>query len=35
MKKKPENQNLKKGKSIHDLISINYSLDAWIVDLGA
>jgi hypothetical protein len=30
--KKPEDCNLKKGNSIHDLISINSSPDAWIVD---
>jgi hypothetical protein len=30
--KKPEDQNSKKGKSSHALISINSSPDAWIVD---
>jgi hypothetical protein len=30
-KKKPKDQNTKKGNSSHDLISINSSLDAWIV----
>jgi hypothetical protein len=34
-KKKPEDLNSKKGNSSHALISINSSLDAWIVDLGA
>jgi hypothetical protein len=34
-KKKPEDQNLKKGNSIHALIAINSSIDAWIVDSGA
>jgi hypothetical protein len=34
-KKNPEDQNPKKGKSSHDLIAINSSLNAWIVDLGA
>jgi hypothetical protein len=34
-KKKPEDQNPKKGNSSHALISINSSLDAWIVDSGA
>jgi hypothetical protein len=33
-KKKPKDQNPKKGNSSHALITINYSLDAWIVDLG-
>jgi hypothetical protein len=33
-KKKPEDQNPKKGNSIHALIAINSSLDAWIVDSG-
>jgi hypothetical protein len=34
-KKKPEDQNLKKGSSSHSLISVNSSLDAWIVDSRA
>jgi hypothetical protein len=34
-KKKPKDQNPKKRNSSHALISINSSLDAWIVDLGA
>jgi hypothetical protein len=34
-KKKPEDQNPKKGNSSHDLIVINSSPDAWIVDSGA
>ena len=34
-KKKPEDQNPKKGNYGHALISINSSLDAWIVDSGA
>jgi hypothetical protein len=34
-KKKPEDQNPKKGNSIQALISINSSLDYWIVDSGA
>jgi hypothetical protein len=34
-KKKPEDQNPKKGNSSHALIAINSSPDAWIVDLGA
>jgi hypothetical protein len=34
-KKKPEDQNPKKDNSRHALISINSSLDAWIVDSGA
>jgi hypothetical protein len=34
-KKKPKYQNPKKGNSSHDLITINLSPDAWIVDLGA
>jgi hypothetical protein len=34
-KKKPEDQNPKKGNSSHALISINSSLDAWIIDSGA
>jgi hypothetical protein len=34
-KKNPEYQNPKKGNSRHALISINSSLDAWIVDLCA
>jgi hypothetical protein len=34
-KKKPEDHNPKKGNSSHALISINSSLDAWIIDLGA
>jgi hypothetical protein len=33
-KKKPEDQNPKKGNSSHALIAINSSLDAWIVDSG-
>jgi hypothetical protein len=33
-KKKPKDQNPKKGNSSHALISINSSLDAWIIDLG-
>ena len=33
-KKKPEDLNSKKGNSSHALISINSSLDAWIVDSG-
>jgi hypothetical protein len=33
-KKKPEYLNSKKGNSSHALISINSSLDAWIVDSG-
>jgi hypothetical protein len=33
-KKKPEDQNPKKGNSSHALISINYSPDAWIIDSG-
>jgi hypothetical protein len=33
-KKKPEDQNPKKGKSSHALISINFYPDAWILDLG-
>jgi hypothetical protein len=33
-KKKPEDQNPKKGNSIHALISINSSLDSWIIDSG-
>jgi hypothetical protein len=31
-KKNPEDQNPKKGNSSHALISINSSLDAWIID---
>jgi hypothetical protein len=31
-KKKPEDLNSKKGNSIHALIAINSSPDAWIVD---
>jgi hypothetical protein len=31
-KKKPEDQNPKKGNSSHALIAMNSSLDAWIVD---
>jgi hypothetical protein len=31
-KKKQEDQNTKKGNSSHALISINFSLTAWIVD---
>jgi hypothetical protein len=34
-KKKPEDQNPKKGNSSHALISINSSHDTWIIDLGA
>jgi hypothetical protein len=34
-KKKPEDQNTKKGNSSHALIAINSSLDAWIIDSGA
>jgi hypothetical protein len=34
-KKKLEDQNPKKGNSVHALISINSSLEAWIIDLGA
>ena len=34
-KKKPKDQNHKKCSSIHALIAINSSPDAWIVDLGA
>jgi hypothetical protein len=34
-KKKPEDQNHKKGNSSHALIAINYSLDSWIIDSGA
>jgi hypothetical protein len=34
-KKKPKDQNPKKGNSSHALIAINSSLDVWIVDLGA
>jgi hypothetical protein len=34
-KKKPEDLNPKKGNSIHALISINSSLDVWIVDSRA
>jgi hypothetical protein len=34
-KKKPKDQNPKKGNSIHALISINSSLSAWIVYSGA
>jgi hypothetical protein len=34
-KKKPEDQNPKKGNSSHALIAINSSPDAWIVDSGA
>jgi hypothetical protein len=33
-KKKPKDLNSKKGNSSHALISINSSLDAWIVDSG-
>jgi hypothetical protein len=33
--KKPEDLNPKKGNSSHALISINSSLDDWIVDSGA
>jgi hypothetical protein len=31
-KKKPEDQNPKKGNSTHALIAINSSPDVWIVD---
>jgi hypothetical protein len=34
-KKKPEDLNSKKGNSIHALIAINSSPNAWIVDSGA
>jgi hypothetical protein len=34
-KKKLEDKNPKKGNSSHALISIKFSLNAWIVDLGA
>jgi hypothetical protein len=34
-KKKPHDQNPKKGNSSHASISINSSLDVWIVDSGA
>jgi hypothetical protein len=34
-KKKPEDHNSKKDNSSHALISINSSLDAWIIDSGA
>jgi hypothetical protein len=34
-KKKPEDQNLKKGNSSHALIAINSSPDTWIIDSGA
>jgi hypothetical protein len=34
-KKKPEDQNPKKGNSSHALISINSSHDDWIVDSGS
>jgi hypothetical protein len=34
-KKNSEDQNPKKGNSIHALISINSSPNAWIVDSGA
>jgi hypothetical protein len=33
-KMNPEDQNSKKDNSSHALISINSSLDAWIVDSG-
>jgi hypothetical protein len=33
-KKKPEDQNPKKGNSSHALISINSSLDDWIIYSG-
>jgi hypothetical protein len=33
-KKKPEDQNPKKGNSSHAPIAINSSLDAWIIDSG-
>jgi hypothetical protein len=33
-KKKPEYQNSKKDNSNHALISINSSLNSWIVDSG-
>jgi hypothetical protein len=34
-KKKPEDQNPKKGNSSHALIAIKSSPNAWIIDLGA
>jgi hypothetical protein len=34
-KKKPKDQNPKKGNSSHSFIAINSSLDAWIVYSGA
>jgi hypothetical protein len=34
-KKKPKDQNPKKGNSSHALIAFNSSPDAWIVDSGA
>jgi hypothetical protein len=34
-KKKPEDQNPRKGNPIHALISINSSPDAWIIYSGA
>jgi hypothetical protein len=34
-KKKPEDQNPKKGNSSHALIAINSTPDAWIIDSGA
>jgi hypothetical protein len=34
-KKKPEDQNPKKGNSNHTLIAINSSVDAWIIYSGA
>jgi hypothetical protein len=33
-KNKSEDQNPKKGNSSHDLIVVNSSLDAWIIDSG-
>jgi hypothetical protein len=33
-KKKPEDQNLKKGNSSHALIAIKSSIDDWIIDSG-
>ena len=34
-KKQPKDQNPKKGYSIHALIAINSSPNAWIIDSGA
>jgi hypothetical protein len=34
-KKKPKDQNPKKGNSSHALIAMNSSLDAWLIDSGA